>query len=470
MFVPLVDYDYVNGEVIPAGATSWSVSTDGKIWTFEIRMGWNWSNGEPVTAEDYVYAFQSIADPKTRAPMASRISIIENAVVIGLGREPVESLGVESISEWTLEIRLSEPAAWFLTSLTSIGHAVPKDTRERLGPNWIRPGNIVVNGPYIIAEWVQDDMLVLEKNPSYYDAGRVDIDRINLIVVPEASTAMAMYENNELDSVEVPPQDLDRIKEDAVLSKEFYNGPRFVLYYYLFNAYKPPMDDVLVRKAFAAATDKKTITEKITRGGQVPAPTLTPPGCFGHVPPSEGIGIPFDPPRARDYLADAGYLGGEGIPAVTLGYNANEINERIARAIAKMWENNLGVSVILTAGGRGGYNQAAMSGAFHIWRMGWGMDYPDAHNIHAEILHSSIGHESIIDIPEYDNAIDTAAVEMVPYNRYQLYKQAEKLMVEEHVGAIPIYWYAVNRVTKQRISRPDTPSFSQRWWLWSAKD
>lgn len=469
MFVPLVYYDYVSREVIPAGATSWEVSADGKTWTFDIRMGWSWSNGKLVTAQDYVRAFQAIANPKTRSPMASRIFNIENAESIHAGNAGVEALGVEAVSEWTLEIRLTEPAAWFLTSLTSIGHAVPENIRKKFGPKWTLPENIIVNGPYILTQWVAGESLTLVKNTSYFFADRVDIDRINLLVVPKASTAVAMYENGDLDSVDVPPAELERIKEDPVLSREFYNGPRFVLYYYLFNPNKPPMDNVLVRKAFAAAIDKKAITEEVTMGGQVPAPTLTPPGSFGHIPPSEGIGIPFDPVLAKDYLTQAGYPRGEGLPEIKLGYNYNEMNDSVAQAIAHMWRDHLGATVLLTASG-GGYNQAAMRGNYHVWRMGWGMDYPDAHNIHNEIFHSDRGHEAIIDITEYDTAVDRAAIEPVPYNRYELYMQAEKLMVEDHVGAAPIFWYAVNRLTKRRISRPNTPSFNQSWWLWSVEN
>ena len=475
MFVPLVDYDYVNGKVIPAGATSWDVSPDGKTWTFDIRMGWEWSNGDPVTAKDYEYAFQSIVNPETIAPMAWRIFIIENAAAINAGDMAVDTLGVKAISDWILEIKITEPAAWFLSSLTSIGHAVPKETREKYGLEWTQPENIVVNGPYILTEWEQDDRLVLEKNPSYYNAPKVEIEKINLLIVPEASTSMAMYENGELDSVDVPPEDLDRVKGDSVLSKEFYNGPRFVLYWYAFDTSRPPMDNLLVRKAFAAAIDKQTIVEKITRGGQVAAPTMTPPGSVGSVPLSVEIGIPFDADQAKAYLAEAGYPGGEGLPTVVLGYGANEINTNVAQAIQKMWKDNLGVAAELKGWEGGGYNDAASAGAFNVWRNGWGMDFPDAHNVLGEIFRSKpitgdASHSRLLTIPEFDEIIDEAAVETDPAKRNAMYERAEKILVEEYAASMPIYWYAVNRVTKPRISRPNVPSFNQNWWLWSIED
>ncbi|MBT3274498.1 MAG: peptide ABC transporter substrate-binding protein [Spirochaetales bacterium] len=475
MFVPLVDYDYVDGKVIPAGATDWKGSSDGKTWTFDIRMGWEWSNGEPVTAKDYEYAFQSIVNPETAAPMAWRIFIIENASAINAGDMAVDTLGVKAISEYTLEITLNQPAAWFLVSLTSIGHAVPKEAREKYGLEWTQPENIVVNGPYKITTWVQDDKIVLTKNPSYYNAAKVDIDEITLLMVPEASTAMAMYENDELDSVDVPPEDIDRVKADSVLGDEFYNGPRFVLYWYGFDSSQAPMDNVLVRKAFAAAIDKQTIVDKITRGGQVAAPTMTPPGSFGSVPVAEEIGIPFDPDQARKYLKDAGYPDGEGLPTVTLGYNASEINANVAQAIQKMWKDNLGVAAELKGWEGGGYNDAASAGAFNVWRNGWGMDFPDAHNVLGEIFRSKpvtgdASHSRLLTIPEFDEIIDAAAVETDPSKRIAMYKQAEEILVEEYAAAMPIYWYAVNRVTKPRVTRPNVPSFNQNWWLWSVEN
>lgn len=472
MFVPLVEYDYEQSEVIPAGATSWDVSDDGTVWTFDIRRNWNWSNGDPVTAKDYEYTFQAIVDPATVSPVAWRLFIIENAAAINAGEMSVDSLGVKAIDDYTLQITITEPAVWFLSSLTSIGHAVPKETREEFGLEWTQPGNVVVNGPYIVTEWEQDNYVVLEKNPSYFGAADVDIEKITLLVVPEASTAMAMYENGELDATDVPPEDLDRVKSDPVLSAEFYNGPRFLLYWYGFDSSEPPMDNVLVRRAFVAATDKQTIVEQITRGGQVAAPTMTPPGSVGHVPPSEGVGIPFDVEQAQAWLAEAGYPGGEGLPPVVLGYNANEINANIAQAIQKMWNDYLGVTVELRGWEGGGYNDAASAGAFNVWRNGWGMDFPDAHNVLGEIFRSKpitgdASHSRLLVMPDFDELVDAAAVELDSDARQAMYVEAERLLVEEYAAAMPVYWYATNRVTKPHINRPDVPSFGNSWWLWS---
>jgi oligopeptide transport system substrate-binding protein len=474
-FVPLVEYDYENSEVIPAGATSWSTSADGLTWTFNIRRNWKWSNGDPVTAKDYEYTFRALVDPETASPTAWRVFIIENASAINAGDMAVETLGVKATGDYTLQIKLTQPAAWFLSSLTSVGHAVPQATREQYGLEWTQPENIVVNGPYILTEWVEDDYLVLEKNPSYFNADSVEIEKITLLIVAELSTAMAMYENGELDSTDVPAEDLDRVKSDPVLSKEFYNGPRFVLYWYGFNSREAPMNNVLVRKAFAAAIDKQTIVDKITRGGQVAAPTMTPPGSVGHVPPSAEIGIPFNPTQAKAYLAEAGFPGGRGLAPVTLGYNASEINANIAQAIQKMWSDNLGVTAELKGIEGGTYNSQASTGAFSVWRNGWGMDYPDANNVLGEIFRSKPvrgdeSHTLLLTIPEFDTLVDDAAVETDPAARAEMYQEAERLLVEEYAAAVPIYWYAANRVTNPRVNRPQVPAFSESWWLWTLNE
>jgi oligopeptide transport system substrate-binding protein len=382
---------------------------------------------------------------------------------------PVAQLGVKAVDAATLQIELAKPAAWFLLSLTSTGHAVPKWTREKFGKDWTLPKNIVVNGPYKLTKWVPDDYLVLEKNPSYYDAAKVQIEMINLYIVPSDSTALSMYENGELDQVAVPAQDLDRIRKDPVLSKQLTNVSKMNLNFYWFNTADKPFDNVLVRKAFAAAIDKKTIVNSITKGGEVPMSTATPPGCFGYVDPKDGIGIPFDPKQAAAYLAQAGYPNGKGLPAIRLGFGATEIHTNVAQAIQKMWKDNLGVTVELKAHEGGGYGTAAQKGEFSVYRWGWGMDYPDAHNIHAELFHSDVNAGKTLKSAAYDKLIDSAAVETDMKKRAEMYKQAEKIFIQDEAGAIPLYATAFNAVTKPYLDALIAPVFIKHFWLWSIK-
>lgn len=468
LFVTLVGYDFLAGEVEPAGAQAWSVSDDGLTYTFELREGWTWSDGTPVTAADYVYAFQRIVDPASAAPIAYRLYIIDGAQAINQGAESdLSTLAVTALDDLTVQIRLTAPAAWFLSSLGSIGHAVPSWVIEAHGDAWTQPGNIVVNGPYTLAALVPSDRVELVKNPSYFAADEVDIDRVVFLIVREESTALALYENGDLDTVPVPSTDLERVKADPVLSAEYYNGPKYILYYYNFNVQRPPFDDVTARRAFAAAIDKQGIVEFITRGGEVPAATLTPPGSVGHVPTSEGVGIPYDAEQARAWLAEAGYPGGSGLPTITLAFNASEINSRIAQAVQQMWQQELGAVVELQPVEGSAYSQIAAEGAFSVWRMGWGMDFPDAHNIHAELFTSDVGAPAIVRNADYDRAIATAAVATDPEERYALYVEAERILVEQEAGAVPIYWSAENLLIKPDVGAVTAPSMNREFWKWS---
>ena len=471
MFEPLVRYDFATGEIVAAGATDWSISDDGTSYTFTIREGWEWSDGTPVTAHDYAYAFERIADPATAAPMAYRVYVIEGAQAINQGEtDDLSTIGVTVVDDHTLAIELVAPASWFLASLGSIGHAVPRWAIEEHGDAWTRPENIVVNGPYRITEWRAEDLTVLERNPSYYDADSVDIDVVNLYVVREESTALAMYEDGTLDTVNVPSTDLDRVRNDPVLAEQFYNGPRNVLYYYIFNVLQPPFDDPLVRQAFAAAVDRQGIVDHITQGGEIVALTVTPPGSVGHVPPEAGVGIPFDGELARELLAQAGYPDGEGLPPITLAFNATENNSRIAQAVQQMWERTLGATVELQSVEGAAYSEIAAEGAFSVWRMGWGMDYPDANNIHSEMFTSDVGAPAIVRNDEYDRLIAEAAVETDQDRREELYLEAERILVEEEAGVIPIYWSAENILTKPHLDRVLAPSYQPEFWKWSIAD
>ena len=470
MFVTLVGYDFLAGEVTPAGADSWSVSADGTVYTFHIREGWNWSDGTPVTANDFVNSFRRIVDPAVAAPMSYRVYIIKGAQAINQGETTdLSTLGVTAVDDRTLTIELVAPASWFLSSLGSIGHSVPQWVIDQHGTDWTLPQNIVVNGPYKLTRLDPEDLAVLEANPSYYDADSVAIKTVNLYVVAQESTAMAMYEEGSLHTVNVPATDLNRVRADPVLSAEYYNGPQNILYYYDFNVLRAPFDNVLVRQAFAAAIDKQGIVNFITMGGEVPAPTLTPPGSVGHVPPAAGIGIPHDPEGARALLAQAGYPGGQGLPTISLAFNAGETNSRIAQAVQQMWQQTLGATVELQAVEGAAYSQIAADGAFNVWRMGWGMDYPDANNIHAELFTSDVGAAAIVRNAEYDRLIAEAAIEQDPDRRQAMYEAAERILVQDEAGVVPIYWYAENLLVKPALNRVLAPSFNREFWKWSFK-
>ena len=271
MFVPLVGFDLTKMETYPRGATSWEVSEDGLTWTFNIRKNWKWSDGKPVTAHDFEYSFKQNVNPASASVHAWRLYIIKNAKAIHKGEMDLDTMGVKALDDHTLQIITNSNASWFLSSLGSTGFAVPKWAREKHGVNWTRPENIVVCGPYKLVELKPNNAYILEKNPSYYDADKVQIKKVNYYIIPSLSTSMAMYENGELDLAVIPPEDADRIKNDPKLSQEYVRVPRLRVNYYAFNSHTKPFDNQNVRQAFALAIDKKTLVEAITRGGEIPA-------------------------------------------------------------------------------------------------------------------------------------------------------------------------------------------------------
>jgi oligopeptide transport system substrate-binding protein len=467
MFVPLVGYDSNTSQVEPGGSDSWTISDDGLTYTFHIREGWTWSDGTPVTAGDYLYAFQRILDPATAAPISYRLYVIEGAQAINQGEtNEMSTLGVQAVDDRTLTIKLIAPSSWFLASLASIGHAVPKWVIDTHGESWTSPENIVVNGPYKLTQLEPENLAVLEKNPSYFAADAVGIDTINLLVVAEESTALALYETGELDIVTVPSTDLERVQGDAELSSQLYTDPKSILYYYNFNVLKPPFDDSRVRQAFAAALDKQSIVTFVTKSGIV-APTLTPPGSFGHVPMDSGIGLSFDPERAKALLAEAGYPGGEGLPPIVLAFNASETHNRIAQAVQQMWQQTLGATVELQSVEGASYSQVAAEGAFNVWRMGWGMDYPDANNIHGELFTSTVGAPAIVRNADYDRLVAEAAIEQDPEKRRSMYAEAEKILVEDEAGVVPIYWVSDHLLIKPYLKPIISGSFNREFWKWT---
>ncbi|MFQ5872308.1 MAG: peptide ABC transporter substrate-binding protein, partial [Dehalococcoidia bacterium] len=314
---------------------------------------------------------------------------------------------------------------------------------------------------YKLETWEHENRIVLVKNPDYYDARNVQIDRIEGAMILEASTEMALYEAGDLDCTcgwGIPFEDIGRVKAHPTLSQEFYSAPRLITYYYGFNVTKAPFDNALVRKAFSAAIDRQGLIDNVLKGGQKVALTFTAPGNFGAVDAqAEGIGIPFDSGRARQYLVDAGYPGGQGLPPITLMYNTSEGHKKIAEAIQAMWREHLGVEVSLANQEFAVYLDTLVSDAPQVWRLGWLADYPDANNWVEVFISTSGNNFGKYNNPEYDQLVADAAREQDPERRLELYKQAERLLAETDAAIAPIYHYTFVTLSKPYLTRTYEP-------------
>ncbi len=450
LFIGLVDLDDETAEVRPELATSWTVSPDGTVYTFTLRSDVYWTDGNQVTAGDVRYGILRTLNPATQATYAYTLYIIKNAQAYNEGAitDP-NQVGVTALDNTHLRVTLEYPASYALSLLSLwVARPMPQWAIETWGDTWTQPGHIVTNGPYRLTEWVHDDHILLDKNASYYDAANVQIERIKMWMV-DSSTAWTMYLNGQLDTAEVPgPGYLN----DPVLRQEARFQPIACTYYYGFSVSQPPFNNPLVRKAFAAAIDRQGLINAVTGGIQRPALTFTPPGVFGHVDGyAEGVGIPYSPTQARQWLAQAGYPNGQSLPPITLWFNESPGHQAIAEYVRDGWYATLGVSVTLRSLPWGAYLNQLRNGQFQIWRLSWCMDYPDANNF----LNDGVNRRNFGNWynATYESLLSQAARAQDPNVRKALYEQAEEILVETDAVMVPLYYYTKVVATKPYLER-----------------
>ncbi|MBO8128627.1 MAG: peptide ABC transporter substrate-binding protein [Peptococcaceae bacterium] len=432
----------------PAVAESWDVSPDGLTYTFHLRDGAKWNNGDPVTAYDFEYAWKRALNPETECEYAYQLYYVKNGEAYNAGEitDP-DQVGVKALDEKTLEVTLEAPAPYFL-SLTSFYTLYPvhKATVEA-NPDWANaPETFVSNGPFNLENWEHHSKLELVKNDTYWDAENVKLDKVILTMVEEQATYLTMWENGEIDTIESPPlADMDRLRAEGKLQTKPYLG----VYYYIFNTEQEPFDDPKVRKALALAIDRKTIVEKITKGGQLPAFALVPPGIPDAEPGSDfrevgGDLFKEDVETAKQLLAEAGYPNGEGLPEITILYNTHEAHKTIAEAIQEMWKTNLGIeNVKLTNQEWKVYLNSRDEGDFHVARAGWIGDYADPMTFVDMFVTGGSQNDGRWSNARYDELVETAKNTGDQKVRMEAMHEAEEILMDE-MAVMPIYFYTLN--------------------------
>ena len=496
-FVGLTKFDPISGEVAPSLATSWEPGEDAEgnqTWTFTLRDDVEWVkyNAETgkvekqdrvVTAQDVVYGVKRTVNPDTASDYAYVLYILKNAAAINGAEEGVslDDLGVEALDETTVKFTLERKAGYFPAIAGMwVANPMPQWAIEAGGEAWTEPENFVSNGPYVLESWVHGGELNLAKNPFWVLADSVQIERVHGVVIEEESTAFALYENGEVDTTAVPLPEMDRVKSDPALSADYYEAPTPCTYYYGFVTTKPPFDDVRVRTAFAQSIDRQSLIDNVTKGGQIPATSLAPPGIFGAPEPGK-VGLNYDPAAAKASLDE--YLDAEGMTIedfnaldVVLMHNTSEGHALIAAAIQQMWADNLGAEVRVenqewkvyldTIGKDTGIDQVP-----HVFRLGWCADYPDENNWIHEVFNSDEGANRVRTDNADFNALTVAAGEADdPAEREALYEQAEKMFAEEMVAFAPIYHYTTVNVTHQWLTRNFPPLGAADFYNWTLDD
>ena len=427
------------GKAVLGTAEKWTTSPDGKIYTFILRPNLRWSNGDPLTSSDYRWSWLRALHPATASPYSEILYFIRGAEAYHSGKSSPDSVGIETPDERTLVVHLDHPTPFFpaLTAFTTY-LPVHQGTVEKFKEGWIRPENWVGNGPYRLLDWEINDRVSLKKNPLYHTPDRIQIDRIDVLAVNRASTAFNLYSSGQadvlLDKGMIPSLILPELRGRS----DFHPGPLLATYFYRFNVTRPPFNDVRVRRAFALAIDKEVITEKITRGNEPAAQSITPRGVADYLPPE---GLPPDPETAQGLLKSAGFPDGLGFPRVSLLYNKSELNEQIAVEIQAQWKRVLGVEVELRNQEWATYLRSLATLDFDIARSSWVGDYDDPNTFLDCFVTDRGNNRTGWSNPEYDSLLTNARAEPNPARRLQLLQKAETLLVAEALPIIPIYHF-----------------------------
>ena len=439
--------------VIPGVARSWQVSEDGRTYRFHLREDANWSNGDRVTAADFVYSWRRALLPALGNNYAYMLYYIRNAERFHQGEiADFSEVGVRAPDDLTLVVELENPTSFFLQLLTHMSYfPVHRATVEAFGgadergTRWTRPGNHVGNGPFKLKEWVLNRSIVVEKNEHYWDADTVNLQQIVFYPIQNATTEERMFRAGQLHITNTMPVDkIMHYRQERPETLKLF--PFFSTYYYLFNTTAPPLDRVKVRQALAMSVDRQQIVEKITKAGEIPAFSYTPPEINGY---TAKPGLRYDVEQARALLAEAGYPDGAGFPSIELMYNTSEGHRRIAIAIQQMWKTNLNIDVTLVNQDWKVYLDKRDSKDYQVARAGWIGDYLDPNTFLDMFTSNSGNNDAGWSNPRYDELIAQAAATSDQERRFALFQEAETILMIE-LPIMPIYTY----VSKSLVS-PD---------------
>lgn len=442
-----------NGKLQAAGALGYELDATGTVYTFKLRPDAKWSNGEPVTAADYVYGWQRAADPKNASNYAWFIELtgVANASDVVQGKQSPDALGIKALDDYTLQITLKNPVPFFLKTLSHYTtFPAPKATIEKFGHEWVKPANIVSNGAFALKEWTPNERLIAERNPHYWDNEHTVLNKVIYLEIVSDTAAYNRYRASELHYTTYPLEQYQQIKRQS--PEELVSAPMLATYYYVFNTQRKPFDDVRVRKALSLAIDRDTITEKILGQGQLSAFSLTPPSVDGFElkrPASELMSKEERIKQAKALLGEAGY-GPDKPLTVDILYNTNEGHKKIALAISSMWKHNLGVKAELNNMEWKTMVSALNEGDFGVSRYSWNGDYNDASTFLDIMTSSSSANSGKWFNKAYDALLAKAHDAKDPAERNRLYQQAE-VLIDEEAPIAPVYFYVKSRLLKPNV-------------------
>lgn len=450
----LTSLDPADLSVVPGVAESWDISEDGLTYTFHLRQDARWSNGDPLTANDFIYAWRRILTPMLAAEYSYMLHVIRGAAEYNAGDvKDFSEVGAKALDDHTLEVKLAWPApyllsmqnhfTWFPVHPPTIERF---DAMEHRDTKWTEPENIVTNGPYRMVAWVPDVEIRAVRNTHYWNSEAVSIDEVDFL--PYGGKMMTLERSFRLGklhlAVDLPISKIQVYQRDY---PELLNIHDFLgCYFYRFNTTRPPFTDARIRRAFAMAIDCERIVKEVTRGGERPARNLVPPNTAGYTCKST---IPYDVEAARQLLADAGYPSGKGLPPIDLLYNTSENHQLIAESIQHMFQEAFGVRVVLRNQDAKVYFDSMKQLDYGMCRSAWIGDYLDPINF-LECFETGGGNNRTgWSSQRFDSLLSQARLSPDTGERDGLYQQAEGLLMSEAPIA-PVYFY-----TQRLLKRPE---------------
>lgn len=447
----------VSGDTEPGMAERWEISPDGLRYTFHLREGVKWTNGDVLTAEDFVWSWlRALREPE--AEYKYQFYYIRGAEAYGEAKDEASRPGAGTVAvrapdARTLTVELKNPTPFFIDlcafyTLNPV-HRATVEAAEKSGKSWLRPGAIVNNGPFLLTEWRLNDRIRLTRNPKYWDAVNVKMNTVDVLPAPSPNTAFNFYHSGVadliLDKSLVPTSLVPELKKRP----DYHATPILATYFMRFNVKRAPFRDVRVRKAFSMVVDKVLLTEKVTQAGEPPTDAFVPPGTAGYQPPA---GVKRDPDAAKKLLAEAGFPGGAGFPVVRYLYtNKSETDEKIAVEVQAMFKRELGISVLLAKQEWAVYLNTLSALDFDFCRSSWVGDYQDPNTFLDMFLTGGGNNNCGWSNARYDELIALAAKETDGAKRFDIFREAETILIRDEMPVCPLFNYVVLMFYSDRL-------------------
>ncbi|MDC3414405.1 peptide ABC transporter substrate-binding protein [Aquibacillus sp. 3ASR75-286] len=437
----------------PATAEDWDISDDGKEYTFYIRDDAKWSNGDDVTADDFVYAWKRMLDPETGSPAAFLGYFIEGGEAFNSGEGSADDVAVVAEDDKTFKVTLTAPTGYFLNVIANPAFFPINQAVAEENPEWFAEADTFVgNGPFILESWKHDTSMVMAKNDQYWDAETVKLDKVNWAMVNDSNTEYQMYQSGDLDTSGVPSD----MAEELMSGDDVIIEDQAGTYFYRFNVTKEPFQNTKIRKAFAMAVDQQQIVEYVTKNGEKPAYGFVAPGFTGpsgnDFRETNGNLVEFDPEKAKTLLeegmAEEGY---DELPPVTLSYNTSDSHKAIAETLQQMLKQNIGVDVELANAEWNVFLQDQKDLKHQLSRSSFLHDYADPINALESFITDSSMNRTGWSNAEFDGLIAKAKAEANEEKRWEYMYEAEKVLFDE-MPIFPIYFYNQVLLQKENVT------------------